>query len=179
MMSYDGFTQMDEEDNTEAVTEFQTTEIPDDSFEEVTMVSKSKSESYEETRIWYDGINEKGEFVEKKDDKPYHVYQDANGETVVQVYPVYVPKQTFHVYNDIDNEVDNSVESESRSWYRETEAGDIINEVTCETVDCLAWPDNKCCNPHVTKKRHSHEEDEINDKITATIVRIVKSVRWV
>merc|ERR1711879_879542 len=102
-------------------------------------VSKSKSESYEETRIWYDGINEKGEFVEK-DDKPYHIYQDANGETVVQVYPVYVPEQSFPVYNDIDNEID-------------------------ENVDCLAWPANKCCSPHVTKKRHSHEEDEINDKI--------------
>lgn len=183
MMSYDGFTQMDEEDNTEALTEFQTTEIstesPDESFEEVTMVSKSKSESYEETRIWYDGINEKGEFVEKKDDKPYHVYQDANGETVVQVYPVYVPKQSLPVYNDIDNEIDNSGESE-RAWYKEDRAsGDIINEITCVNVDCLAWPGNKCCSPHVTKKRHSHEEDEINDKITATIVRIVKSVRWV
>jgi len=183
MMSYDGFTQMDEQDNTEAVTEFQTTEIlteiPSESFEEVTMVSKSKSESYEETRIWYDGINEKGEFVEKKDDKPYHVYTDANGETVVQVYPVYVPKQSFPVYNDIDNEVDNSLESE-QAWYREDrDTGDIINEITCEKVDCLAWPGNKCCSPHVTKKRHSHEEDEINDKITATIVRIVKSVRWV
>ena len=184
MMSYDGFTQMDEEDNTEAQTESQTTEIsteiPNESFEEVTMVSKSKSESYEETRIWYDGINEKGEFVEKKkDDKPYHVYQDANGETVVQVYPVYVPKQSLPVYNDIDNEIDNSVESE-RAWYREDrDTGDIINEITCEHVDCLAWPGNKCCSPHVTKKRHSHEEDEINDKITATIVRIVKSVRWV
>ena len=143
------------------------------------MVSKSKSESYEETRIWYDGINEKGEFVEKKDDKPYHVYTDTNGETVVQVYPVYVPKQSFPVYNDIDNEVDNSVESE-QAWYREDrDTGDIINEITCENVDCLAWPGNKCCSPHVTKKRHSHEEDEINDKITATIVRIVKSVRWV
>lgn len=182
MMSYEGFTQMDEEDNTEALTEFQTTEIPteesSESFEEVTMVSKSKSESYEETRIWYDGINEKGEFVEK-DDKPYHIYQDANGETVVQVYPVYVPEQSFPVYNDIDNEIDDNVDSEA-AWYREDrDTGAIINEITCENVDCLAWPANKCCSPHVTKKRHSHEEDEINDKITATIVRIVKSVRWV
>merc|ERR1719443_2199880 len=151
MMSYDGFTQMDEQDNTEAVTEFQTTEIlteiPSESFEEVTMVSKSKSESYEETRIWYDGINEKGEFVEKK---PYHIYQDDNGETVVQVYPVYVPPNSFPAYDDIDNDIDNTFDNSHED--RDT---DIINEITCENVDCLAWPGNKCCSPHVTKKRHS------------------------
>jgi len=177
MMSYPEYTQMDEEDNTESVTKAQ--DISDDdpendsseeSFEEVTMVSKSKSESYEETRIWYDGINENGEFVENK---PYHIYQDDNGETVVQVYPVYVPPNSFPAYDDIDNDIDNTIDNSHED--RDT---DIINEITCENVDCLAWPGNKCCSPHVTKKRHSQEED-INDKITATIIRIVKSVRWV
>ena len=110
------------------------------------------------------------EFVENK---PYHIYQDDNGETVVQVYPVYVPPNSFPAYDDIDNDIDNTIDNSHED--RDT---DIINEITCENVDCLAWPGNKCCSPHVTKKRHSQEED-INDKITATIIRIVKSVRWV
>ena len=150
------------------------TEQPSEEFEEVTMVSKQKSESYEETRIWYDGINEAGEFVEKNEPEENWSYKDYNGERVLQVYPVYIPAQTFPQYNEVDNEVlSNSIEDQ----HERQKSSDIRNEITCEHVDCLAWPGNKCCSPHVTKKRHSIEEG--NDKITATIVRIVKSVRWV
>ena len=175
MMSYDGYTQLDEEDNTESATEITDTEEG----EEVTMVSKSKSESYEETRIWYDGIDELGQFVKSQ---PMMTHHDENGEAVVHVYPVYrpekemrpapvyiPPEESFPAFNEIDNSIDDDRHDEDR---------DIINEVTCEHVDCLAWPSNKCCSPHVAKKRHSVEND-INDRITATIIRIVKSVRWV
>merc|ERR1719348_2009296 len=130
MMNYQEYTQMDDDDQdvsetstvnegvTEAVTEHNiqedsSEETSSESFEEVTMVSKSKSESYEETRIWYDGINDKGEFIEKKP----RVYQDENGDTVVQVYPVYIPNippeaniKKFLSYDDIDNEIDNNVD---------------------------------------------------------------------
>ena len=191
MMNYQEYTQMDDEELSETTTvdeqvsesvteqdilEESSEETSSESFEEVTMVSKSKSESYEETRIWYDGINDKGEFIEKKP----RVYQDENGDTVVQVYPVYIPNippeaniKKFLSYDDIDNEIDNNVDNTIHDD-RDT---DIINEITCENVDCLAWPSNKCCSPHVAKKRHSQEE--LNDNITATIIRIVKSVRWV
>ena len=175
MMSYPDYTQLGEDDviTTEATNTDQTEETSEP-FEEVTEVSKSISESYEETRIWYDGINEAGEFVDKYDAKEDWRYRDVNGERIVQVYPVYVPAKSYSQHNDVDNEVlSNNIEDH----HDKHESVDIRNEITCHQVDCLAWPSNKCCSPHVTKKRHSNEE--INDKITATIVRIVKSVRWV
>ena len=175
MMSYPDYTHSDDAEMTTgsaSILENQT-EQPSEEFEEVTRVSKQKSESYEETRIWYDGINEAGEFVEKAEPEEKWSYKDYNGERVLQVYPVYIPAKTYpHPdYNGVDNEVlSNSIDDQH-------DITDIRNEITCEHVDCLAWPSNKCCSPHVTKKRHSIEE--ANDKITATIVRIVKSVRWV
>ena len=173
MMSYPDYTLSDDDEMTtgSVATMENQTEQPSEEFEEVTMVSKQKSESYEETRIWYDGINEAGEFVEKNEPEENWSYKDYNGERVLQVYPVYIPAQSFPHY---DNEVlSNSIDDQ----HEKQKSSDIRNEITCEHVDCLAWPGNKCCSPHVTKKRHSVEEG--NDKITATIVRIVKSVRWV
>ena len=176
MMSYPDYTHSEEDKMTtgSASTLENQTEEPSEEFEEVTRVSKQKSESYEETRIWYDGINEAGEFVEKEEPEETWSYKDYNGERVLQVYPVYIPAKTYPHYNDVDNEVlSNSIDDQPQPQPQP----DIRNEITCEHVDCLAWPSNKCCSPHVTKKRHSIEEG--NDKITATIVRIVKSVRWV
>ena len=112
--------------------------------------------------------------MEKAEPEENWSYKDYNGERVLQVYPVYIPAKTYPGYNEVDNEVfSNSIDDQ----HEKHKSSDIRNEITCEHVDCLAWPGNKCCSPHVTKKRHSIEEG--NDKITATIVSIVKSVRWV
>ena len=183
MMSYEEFTQLNDEATTESAASTTTTEQPPqdadtrEPFEEVTMTSSSKSESYEETRIWYDGINPRGEFIERR---PYHIYQDEDGQDVVQVFPVYIPDpDNNYNYNYIDNDISNSVSQRRVDTDEDTDRHQV-REITCAHVDCLAWPGNKCCSPHVTKKRHSHEEfEDINDKITATIIRIVKSVRWV
>merc|ERR1712186_11752 len=97
MMSYEEFTQLNDEATTESAASTTTTEQPPqdadtrEPFEEVTMTSSSRSESYEETRIWYDGINPRGEFIERR---PYHIYQDEDGQDVVRVFPVYPPTQT-------------------------------------------------------------------------------------
>merc|ERR1719410_1399320 len=107
MMSYPDYTHSDDSEMTtvSATTLDTQTEQPDEEFEEVTMVSKQKSESYEETRIWYDGINEDGEFVEKNEPEQNWSYKDYNGEKVLQVYPVYIPAKTYPGYNEVDNEV--------------------------------------------------------------------------
>merc|ERR1711899_337648 len=106
--------------------------------------------------------------------------QDGDGQDVVQVFPVYIPDpDNNYNYNYIDNDISNSVSQRRVDTDVDTDRHQV-REITCAHVDCLAWPGNKCCSPHVTKKRHSHEEfEDINDKITATIIRIVKSVRWV
>ena len=179
MMSYQDYTQHEQEEEERVTTEKDVTEKPSvaveevtkessEDVEEVTKVSKSKSESYEETRIWYDGINEAGEFVDKAEESEDWRYRDVDGERIVQVYPVYIPARTYSDNDLLTNTIDQHTPSRKEVRTR---------TITCEEVDCLAWPSNKCCSPHVTKKRHSLEE--INDKITATIVRIVKSVRWV
>merc|ERR1719206_948905 len=62
--------------------------------------------------------------------------------------------------------------------------------VECFRYSCLSEPHHACCNPHTTDKRHTRPQDtddkqlvdkiikDNHDRVTATITRVMKTVRW-
>jgi len=62
--------------------------------------------------------------------------------------------------------------------------------VECFRFDCLSQPQHECCNPHKTKKRQTrpgtapkqevmeHILEDHPGRVTATVTRVQKTVRW-
>ena len=105
------------------------------------------------------------------------------------VVPYNTADQPVVPYNTIDQPVVpyNSHDKESL-----LEPNQILPRVSveCFRYSCLSEPHHDCCNPHTTDKRHTRPLDtddkqlvdkiieDNHDRVTHTITRVMKSVRW-
>ena len=101
--------------------------------------------------------------------------------------PVFYYEHDKHVVNEneLDKHVVNGNDHNNDIHITDEEEENGINTSysatsDCPKLDCLTYPGHVCCSPHTASKRQiaSHSDDKDHHRITSTVTRVVKSIRW-